>query len=392
MPTRIIYIDDQAEEGSKAERYRERLARSEDIHCVLVPPPRYITEIGGIEVGDEGSVVDNPPSLFLVDQDLMSVNYYGSTLVAQIRSQFPEHPIVIITRRSVLRNLGPEKSRQLIEEMQTFDDLILKDMLDDDPNSIQQRLIALSEGFSTLRGIRDRSWVSLVEAMKADEEEADLLRETAPPLPKPLPKPRAVHDRQEEEAAEVPKVNWTVTGAAHWIRSVIITYPGILYDPLHSATRLGISVDAFMREDVQRELEGCAYNGVFAPHDGRWWKRRLLGAAQEMILEQGLEGQINKTFAQAFSRKHRVDLEPAACVWDGSPSADQVCHVLQAPVKTEHSLRYHPDNRPSVMDPARVSFRAIQESDDFDEELLDASGRKLLTKIQDLKDPKTRAA
>jgi hypothetical protein len=391
MPARIIYIDDQADDG-KAERYRERLARSEDIHCVLVPPPKYITGIGEIEVSDEGSIVDNPPSLFLVDQDLMSVDYYGSTLVAQIRSQFPEYPIVIITRRTVLKNLGPEKSRQLVEEMQTFDDFILKDMLDDDPTGIQKRLIALSEGFSALREIRDRTWVSLVEAMKADEEEADLLRETAPPLPKPLPKSRAVHGDEEEAQEEVPKVNWTVTGAAHWIRGVIISYPGILYDALHSATRLGISVDAFMREDVQREFEGCAYGGVFAPHDGRWWKGRLLGAAQELILEQELEGQINKTFAQAFSRKHGVDLEPATCVWDSSPSADQVCYVLQDSVKTEHSLRYYPDNRPSVMDHARVSFRAIQESDDFDDDFLDSNGRKLLAKIQDLEDPKSRAA
>lgn len=384
MPTRILYIDDQAEDGYKAERVRERLSRSEEIDCVLVSPPDDMADVDKIEMGGEGRVKDNPPSLFLIDQDLISVNYYGSTLVAHIRSEFPEHPIVIITRRSVLRDLGAEKSRQLIEEMQTFDHLVLKDVVDDHHDKVRQLLITLSEGFGALRGIEDKTWASLVEVMGADEEEADLLRETAPPLPKR----RAVYDGQEGGQ----RADWTVTGAAHWIRNVIISYPGVLYDALHSATRLGISAAAFIREDVQRELEGCAYEGVFAPREGRWWKMRLLGVAQDLIDEQGLEGQINRTFSQAFLRKHGVELDPATCVWDGSPAADQVCYVLQSPVKTEHSLRYHPDNRPSVMDPARVSFRAIQESPDFDDDFLDSSGRKLLAKIQDLQDPKPRAA
>ena len=387
MPTRIVYIDDQAEEAHRAERVRERLSRSEEIHCALVAPPDDINGIGEVEIEGEGSIADNPPSLFLVDQDLISVNYFGSALVAQIRDQFPEHPIVIITRRSVLRNLGPEKSRQLVEEMQTFDELVLKDVVEDDPEAVQQILITLSDGFRVLRGLEDKAWASLVSAIGADEEEADLLRETAPPLQKP----GAVYDDREGDRRGIKGI-WTVTGAAHWVRSVIISYPGILYAALHSATRLGISVDAFMREEVQRELEGCIYEGVFAPHEGRWWKQRLLGTAQELILEQELEGQTNKTFAQAFYRKHQVELEPATCVWDGSPSADQVCHILKAPVKKEHSLRYYPDNRPSIMDHARVSFRAIQESDDFDDELLDSSGRKLFAAIQDLQDPKTRAA
>jgi hypothetical protein len=380
MTTRILYIDDQADEAGKAERVKERFSRAEEIQCDLISPPDNVTGIKTQLVG-EVTVADNPPDLFLVDQDLITVNYYGSTLVAEIRSQFPEHPIVIITRRSVLRNLGTEKSRQLVEEIQTFDDLILKDVVEDKPVDMQQRLIALSEGFRILREIENKNWGHLVEALKADEEEEDLLREAAPPLPKPS----AIYSDEH-------KTGWTVTGAAHWVKNVIIEYPGILYDSLHAATRLGISEESFKNEVVQRELEGSRYDGIFAPFEGRWWKRRLLGIAQEFIAEQNLNGPINQNFAQAFNLKYQISLEPSRCVWDGMPLADQICFVLQAPVKTEHSFRYYPDNRPGVMDPARVSFRAIQESEGFDEDLIDSSGRKLLSKIQDLPDPRQRVA
>jgi hypothetical protein len=74
-------------------------------------------------------------------------------------------------------------------------------------------------------------------------------------------------------------------------------------------------------------------------------------------------------------------------VWDGTEGAEAVCYVLHEPVKLSHSLRYYPDARPSVMDPARVSYRAIYADDSFDEELLDSSGQDMLEQVSALPDP-----
>jgi hypothetical protein len=372
MTTQILYIDDQLTDVG-AQRIQERLMHEDVIRCNLISPPA--------EIANLGNLIENPPDIFLVDQDLTTqVDYYGSTLVAEIRVRFPEYPIVIITRKSVLKDLGTEKSRQLAEEMQTFDELILKGFVDDHPVKVQQQLTTLSEGFRILRGIGKRTWANLMEALKAEEGEEDVLREAAPPLPR------------RGAPYEDKKGSWTVTGAANWLRNVVLEYPGILYDSIHAATRLGISEEDFRRDEVQRELEGAMYDGVFAPPDGRWWKERLLGNAQELITEQEIDRPINEAFAEAFFRKYQYQLAPARCVWDGTALADRVCYVLREPVKTENSLRYYPDNRPSIMEQGRVSFRAVQSNDDFDEEHLDSAGRKLLRKIMVLPDPKTRAA
>jgi hypothetical protein len=57
--------------------------------------------------------------------------------------------------------------------------------------------------------------------------------------------------------------------------------------------------------------------------------------------------------------------------------------VLRKPVKREFSLPYHPDSRPAVMDEARVSYKAIRESNDVFEEFFDEQHRQLVRKIQD---------
>jgi hypothetical protein len=378
MPITIIYFDDQTDEHSQAARLAMRLGRRGLIKFVLFHPPADINDIGSIDVPDRGKILENPPDLFLVDQDLnMAVNYFGSTLVAQLRSKLPEIPIVLITRRSILRNLGRETSRQLVEEMQTFDELVLKDAIDDNPEIAEQELLTLADGFLMLRQQEGRTWSNLVRLIKADEGELDRLREASPPLHAKAP------------GYEDTKNEWTVTGAAHWLRDVVIAYPGILYDSLQAATRLRISERSFLQEGVQQELDGSQYEGIFAPIEKRWWSDRLLGLAQSLVTEQFGMQKTSNDFAEAYQRKHGSELEISRCVWDGSPSADQMCYILKQPVKTEHSLRYYPDTRPSVMDPARVSFRAIRESSAFDEELLDSRSRGLLSRIQNLPDPKS---
>jgi hypothetical protein len=362
MPVNILYIDDEAK--TKAKRIQQELDQMEGISCKLILPPK-------ITGPDINKIVRGPYDLFLVDQELTTTaTYFGSTLVAELRARCPDHPIVIISRTSVLRRLGSQKERQLREEMQSFDALLLKGDVDDRPQEMRHKLMALAEGFRVLREHPGRTWNQLVSAIKAEAEEEDQLREAAPPLQ---------------------KGRWTVTGAASWLRDVVLGYPGILYDPVHAATRLGITEESFECDEVQLEMKGSKYEGIFATFEGRWWRGRLLSKALELAVDYGLDGPVNKTFGEAIRNKYKIELEPTKCVWDGKPLPDQICYLTHQPVKTQHSLRYYPDNRPSIMDKARVSFRAIRESEDFDEELLDSSGRAMLEKISKLPDPNPEA-
>jgi hypothetical protein len=356
------YVDDEV--STEGKRYQERLSRAEGFECKLIPPPKW----------DElGAFLTDSPDLFLIDYELSMVQpdgtkaaYQGSTLAAEIRTRLPDCPIVLITRESILSQLDRRTRRQLTEHMQPCDELILKSMLDDDLDGTRQLLVALVNGFRALSDIADKTWEPLVEILDANDEEAGLLREAAPPL-------------QEGE--------WIVTGAADWIRRVVLEFPGILYDPVNAATRLGISVEAFRDDKVQELIEPAKYVGVFAPPEGRWWKGRLFRIAKELAKDEDVNGPPNQAFAEVFRKRFGRELSPAICVWDRTPIADWVCYVLRQPVKIKNSLRYYPDSRPSVMDDARVSFRAVRESNKFYEELLDPEGVKLLKEIEALPEP-----
>ena len=302
--------------------------------------------------------------LNLVQEDDTKSPYQGNTLAAAIRERLPDCPIVLITRDTILEQLNHQRRRQLVGRMQMYDELILKEDLDDNLNITRQELVSIAEGFSVLAQVKNKTWLSLVEAMVANQDENQVLREASPPL---------------EEA------EWIVTDAAYWIRKVVLEFPGILYDSLNAATRLGISEESFLTEEVQNVMTPAKYTGVFAPTNGRWWKGRLFEIAQGLAAD--IRGPVIRTFTQACKKILGVELLPSVCVWDHRPVADWVCYVLQQPVKIKHSFRYYADNRPSVMDNARVSFRAIRESRQFYPELLDAEGLDRLKEIEGLPEP-----
>jgi hypothetical protein len=196
--------------------------------------------------------------------------------------------------------------------------------------------------------------------MGANEDESNLLREAAPPI----------------ESKE-----WNIPQVARWIRNVVMGFPGILYDNLTAATRLGIDLDGFNTPRVQELMEPVKYTGVFSTYRERWWRNRLFGIVQSLMLKHDVRGPVFLKFSEAFSAECGEKLAPAICVHDGTPVADWVCYILKKPVKQRNSIPYYPDSRPQVMDQARVSFKAIQESNEFDESLVDPDSYVVVKKL-----------
>jgi hypothetical protein len=287
-------------------------------------------------------------------------------LADAIRDKAPECPIVLVTRESILEELTPQRRRQLTERLQVFDELILKDQIDSDLAQVQHLLKSMSEGYHALRESPDKTWKALTDVLGASIGELEILGEAAPPLEDNL---------------------WITTGIAYWIRNVVLEFPGVVYSPIYAATRLGISVDSFESEQVQELLKPAKYSGIFDPLEGRWWKERLSQIASDLSAETGVRGPTNRVFLQAFEKKFSLELSPALCIWDHTPTADQVCYLLRQPVKTRNSLRYYPDRRPEVMDNARVSFLAIQNDVKFNEAYLDPESLGLLERILEQSQP-----
>ena len=185
--------------------------------CKLLLPPDF---------EDLDELDNHPPHLFLIDYQLSmvqeggkKVSYRGSTLAAELRARFPELPIVLITSQGVLGDLNVATERQLRKHMSDFDTLIKKDTFEKHPERTPEDLFRIAEGFHQLK-TTSRSWEGLSGVLGASREEKELLQETAPPL---------FGDR------------WVTVEAAEWIRNTVLRFPGILYDPVHAATHLGIS-------------------------------------------------------------------------------------------------------------------------------------------------------
>jgi hypothetical protein len=361
--TVIFYIDDETSQQS-AKRICRRLSSSK-IDCKLLPPPKLESI--------DAELVSPHPDLYLVDYDLAMqqpdgsiVGYKGSTLATELRSRLPETPIVLITRESIVESLNPQLKKQLFSFFKVYDEVIYKSEVDDMLPSIQEKLLSLSEGFAILRQVKNKSWKSLITLLGADANEAEILKEAIPPLE---------HDK------------WTTTEVADWIMNVLLCYPGILYDDVHAATLLGLSRKSFSHPKIQKYFKAAEYKGILHLGQKRWWKHRLLKIAKDFTLSQNANGLINADFRTFFAKKYNVKLEAPKCVWDLQPTADWVCYILHEPVKVNNSLSYNPDNRPSIMDPARVSFRAIRESKEFDDRLVDRESKSLIRTIGEMKDP-----
>ena len=349
MITKVLYIDDEISEPGRAAQYiRSKLELPDEFDIQLELPPKRLP--GLTELLDA----------LLIDLDLTTaevegetINYFGSTLASEMRMRHPACPIILITKPNILTEY--KSQIQMLEDSIDVDLILDKDEVIKHPEETRVQIKSLAAGFRALDSIEQHMWQAVLDLMQANSEEADMLRESASPAK-----------------------DWTIPQVARWIRKVIMGYPGILYDELTAATRLGIDVTAFREPTVQEMFTSAKYDGIFHECDKRWWRNRLFRLAQELILKHNLSGPVHLVFSEAFHQEYNVQLAPSICVYDGEPVAEWVCYVLRKPVKLQHSIPYYPDSRPDIMDQARVSFTAIDESAEFDERLVDSDSYHLV--------------
>lgn len=356
MTSKVIYYDDEITKvGRDAQRIQALLREPGVFECDLRPPPKSFADLP-----------QELPDALLVDFDLSSalvngefISYFGSTLASEVRMRKPNCPISLVTRKEAI---GTDWQEQLLQHNVDVDLILLKDEITRNAPQERAKIVDLIDTFKALEyiSIKSQPWEGVLQLMDATDDEADLLKEAAPP---------------------VVQKQWNVPQTARWIRDVVLGYPGILYDELTAATRLGISLESFRADRVQELVAQAKYTGALYPNEKRWWRNRLFNTAQRLILEHDLRGPVSQTFGKAFKVMHNQSLEPAICIYDKTPIADWVCYVLQKPVKQQNSIPYYPDQRPGVMDQARVSFKAIQESNAFDENLVDSDGYEIVSKL-----------
>lgn len=362
--TKAIYVDDEHDDNYTTTI--KELLEASGVDCELRNPPLDLAEVDEWEL-----------DMFIIDFDLASaqvegkhIGYRGNTLATELRNKKPFCPIVLVSRRNIIR----ENSPHLTTDRSDVDLILFKNDVLGNEKKISQQILALQDAFAELAQLHEQPyppWSKVLDKLGSDEDESTKLREAFPPISEEYT------DDERNDKRHI----WYVPPTIEWIRTVLIGYPGILYDSLHASARLGITKESFLSEEVQRFFAGAEFKGLLAGYAKRWWADRMVSTAKRLMIDTKVDGPVSLRFADAFKETREQKLEPSRCVFDKEPVADQICYILKKPVKRENSIIYYPDSRPSIMDTARVSINAIRDSDDFDDNLVEASSYTTIKEI-----------
>jgi hypothetical protein len=357
MELQAVYVEDVPAQGTK---YSDLLNEKGKLHVewIMAPVPMSVKP-----------VIEKKPDIILVDYELtqrqpggLMASYKGGTLATSIREVYPNCPIVLVTRMVLLkkysgapRQLGP------------FDLRFFKDEIRENPKLCVDKLVAIASGYRKLRESKPLTWSRILNLLDANSLESEALKQFKP-------------SGQVLVGKKGQRVNWSIPDVATWILDTLFEYPGILYDDLHAATALGMSLDSLARKEVLSTLSPALYNGIFSSSVRKWWRDRILSEGFRTIKGAHLDPPLASAFVPAMKLIKDVQLQSSTCVYSGKPFADTVCYVLRQPVLRDYSLAYFPDNRPKVMDEARVSFAAFRSSE-FHEEFLNSESREIFRKL-----------
>jgi len=357
MKIQTIYIDDEDEELRKYKRiFEDNEITKNQFEIIAVNSQKQIGDL-------INEVKKKKPELILVDLDLtipkddVLLGVSGAALSTALREEFPDVPMVLFTKIDFLKI---QKFSPKI--LSSLDEAIYKsDILKENGKNLDI-LYKLAIGYKGLRETGSKTLKDLLKMIEAPENDYDSLKLSDPPT--------------------ISENGWSVFEAAYWIRNTLLKYPGILYDPIHAATFLGISKDTFLSRSIQDLFTKAKYSNIFAPIEGRWWKSRLQEIAESIMDEKERDLIVREGFPFAWERVHKTNIERAKCVFCEKEPAEWVCYILKEPVMIKCSLGYKPDNRPPIMDEARVSFKAIRNSNEINDDKFDPIEHDMLLKIR----------
>ena len=352
MTYKAYYVDSTR---SQAYQYINRLNGVAGFEVSYLAPPSDLRQ--GLD--------SSSPQLFLIDwepngrQNALRRGYHGGMLAQWLREEFEHTPIILASRN------GKSKHWRRVNPY-LFDAEVSPDEMIEKPESVVAKCVNLITSYQKLVQA-EKTWSGLMDALGVEsEDEQEQIAEATPPLLK-----------------QNGNTTWLLSEITAWVQEVLLAYPGILYDPLHAASYLGIDVVEFLQPDVQEAIKDARYTGVLAPPEGRWWKDRLVSAALDVMVDAGMSGiLLHRSFPEAFAQVHDCPLQLSECVYSKKKPAPRVCYVLKKPVRIEYSLVYQPDSRPTVMDDARVSFTAIRTSDQVFDEYFPPSSRHLVDEVR----------
>lgn len=292
MDLNFLYIDD---DENDLERY-SRLLQEEELHQISVNQLLSHALAENPEL-----IISEHPDLILVDFDFSKakkgqkiLGIDGVTLSNYLRKNFPDIPIILLTRRGIFKFAEFPEFQILLESL---DEVMYKTDLISDKTKILEFLVSLIEGYRKLSECKKKNWENLFSAIGAPNDDFNDLIAS-------YPTNQLSHDS-----------SWSIFTTTSWIRKTLMKYPGILYDAVHAATCLGISVDCFNEESLQTFFNKSKYDGPFSKERNLWWKSKLLEVANNDMTDDEIFLPLRLGFSNFWVRIHNEPLLPSVCIW-----------------------------------------------------------------------------
>jgi CheY-like chemotaxis protein len=356
----VLYVDDKPQELKKIQqKFLTNSFASTNFNLICVPPPKNQEDFERL-FNLKSDVILMDLDLSKPDSDKQKSPFSGLTLSTEIRQRNPDIPIVLFTRKTVFSDEHYSKVESKIPSW--VDATIYKNELFIGEEKLLF-LMNLAKGFEILRICKIKNFDNLLKVLNSPISDSDSIKMSDLPLNKKT------------------GYLWAVSDVSYWIQQILIEYPGILYDPIHAATFLGISEKEFLSPDIQDFFNHTKYDGLFPPIEGRWWKSAIRETVLKEMTKEESKLPIIKGFVKFWIRTQGRELESSKCIVSNEKPADCVCFIYKKPVALNYSISYHPDSRPDVMDEARVSYKAIKETNDVKEIFLDPVGLDIYKEI-----------
>lgn len=244
---RFLWIDDQEKRLKRFNRLF--VAESKKIGQDLLIKPIDVKESGYLEkLSADKSNVD----LILLDHKLTGVTSEkgrvktdeGTMLIGHLRKLFKDTPILGITAAQTGDILYPQ--------VVLYDDFFY----DNELRKNISHILTYAKEYKAFNQQQEFGVYTLALLNCPEDERAKLLKM----LPGPV-----VHARQDKPASRV----------LFWIRHVLLTRPGLLYDRKWIANFIGLTESSF--DKVESRFEKALYAGIFAdPKNPRYWKNEVL--------------------------------------------------------------------------------------------------------------------
>ncbi|BDY16025.1 hypothetical protein Sulfitobl28_19950 [Sulfitobacter pontiacus] len=273
-----------------------------------------------------------------------SKTFKGGPLAQLLRDAAIEHPeldfpIILVSSENNIRQIfNPDKTAHDL-----FDEVMIKEELQESTDRAMRKMLALCEAYSTLRGMGGEYHLSQMVGLPADSLD--------------------IVDHQElVQAVEV-------AGAPHIVSRIfaklLIGRTGLLIDDAELCARFGVTLEnAEIASAALNEGGVERYSGLFSSDDRRWWAHQV-DAFLVSVFGKRATGLPSSVRATMLNERFNTGFQPALSTWiNGDEAANELiafaCSCCRRGTELRHSLAVYEPPQPSFIVRRRLCWDCIQ--------------------------------